>query len=263
MSKDWSSYDSAAATHNRLGVPSMFAAPAQDLAARMDLTNARTALDVGAGSGVVACAMAKRTSVVATDPSTEMLRLARENGIAAVVASSLPRLPFGDGRFDRVTAGFVLSHVASYRESLAEMARMLRPGGKLGVTAWSCLSNPFRDHWDALVERFVDAEALHAATRQWLPWEDWLSDAGNLRAALEEAGMRDVTVEEIEYPIHITIADFLAIREQSGTARFLRTVLDAEEWERFRALALAEFRARFRDPIDHTRRALIAVGRRG
>jgi ubiquinone/menaquinone biosynthesis C-methylase UbiE len=245
-----------------LGVPLFFAAPARDLAARMDAAGARATLDVGAGSGVVAAAMAACTVVVATDPSVEMLRVARENGVATVVACSLPHLPFADGAFDRVTAGFVLSHVASYQAGLREMVRVLRPGGKAGVTAWSMLDNEFREYWDQLVARLVDRERLRAATAQWLPWEDWLADRARLREALHEADLGEVTVEEIEYPIHLTIADFLASREASGTARYLRSVLDAEAWEHFCGNARTEFHARFRDPIDYARRALIAIGTR-
>ena len=54
MNKDWNSYDSAAATHDRLGVPSMFAGPARDLVAVWMPHPAASWLDVGTGSGIVA-----------------------------------------------------------------------------------------------------------------------------------------------------------------------------------------------------------------
>jgi len=240
----------------------MFAGPARDLAARMDAAHAAAALDVGAGSGVVASAMAACPVVVAVDPSLEMLRVARENGILRVVAGGLPDLPFANASFDRVTAGFVLSHVADYHGALREMGRILRSGGKLGVTCWSKLDNEYREYWDGLVDKVVDRDSLRAATARWVPWEDWLADRGRLRETVHEAGLHEVTVEEIEYPVHTTIADFLTIREASGTARFLRTVLDPEDWERFCATARAEFQSHFRDPVEYTRRALIAIGTR-
>ena len=49
MRQDWTSYDAAAEAHDRLAVPSMFVAPAKDLAARMDPAGARATLDAGAG----------------------------------------------------------------------------------------------------------------------------------------------------------------------------------------------------------------------
>ena len=188
MGQDWTSYDTAADSHSRLGTPAIFDGPAKDLAARMDAANARAALDVGAGSGAVASAMAACPVVVAVDPSLAMLRAARQNGVARVAVGGLPDLPFGNGAFDRVTAGFVLSHVASYEASLAEMVRVLQPGGKLGLTAWSMLANEFRDYWDSLVHQVVDREVLRAATARWLPWEDWFADRQRLREALDQAG---------------------------------------------------------------------------
>jgi SAM-dependent methyltransferase len=262
VAQDWTSYDAAARSHDTLAAPAMFAGPAKDLAGGMDAGNARTALDVGAGSGVVALAMAACPMVVAADPSLEMCRAARKNGVSHAVVAGLPHLPFAGAAFDRVTAGFVISHIASYQDGLREMFRVLRPGGKLGVTAWSMLDNEFREYWDRLVDRLVDRPTLHSATAQWIPWEDWFADRHRLREALDGAGLHEVTVEEIEYPVHITIADFLAIREVSGTARYLRTVLDAAAWDRFCATAREGFYKRFRDPIDHTRRALIAIGSR-
>ena len=262
MSPDWISYDSSARTHDRLGVPAMFAGPAKDLAARLDPAHAGATLDVGAGSGVVASAMAACPVVIAADPSLEMLRLARGNGVAAVVAAGLPHLPFPDARFDRVTAGFVLSHVPSYEAALQDMLRVLRPGGKLGVTSWSKLDNQFVDYWDGLVDEVIDRDALRAAMAQWVPWEDWLADRGRLREALVAAGLHEVAVEEIEYPIHMTSADFLAIREASGTSRFLRTVMNADEFDAFCARAREKFVARFRHPLDFSRRALIGIGTR-
>jgi SAM-dependent methyltransferase len=239
----------------------MFARPAQDLVARLELAGARTLLDVGCGSGIVASAASACPLVVAVDPSPAMLRLARANGIAHVALAAVPGLPFHDRSFDRVTAGFVLSHVPSYADSLREMVRVLRPGGRAGVTAWSMRTNEFRDYWDGLAEAAVKPGLLKDALARGLPWEDWLGQPANLRAALLDAGLRDVTVEEVPYSIHMNIADFLAIREQSLASRFLRTVLDPEDWRRFCENTRAQFLARFRDPLDHTRAALIATGR--
>ena len=55
MGEGWTSYDSAAASHDRLAVPAIFAQPAKDLVTRMALRGASTVLDVGSGTGVAAC----------------------------------------------------------------------------------------------------------------------------------------------------------------------------------------------------------------
>jgi SAM-dependent methyltransferase len=57
---------------------------------------------------------------------------------AGAVAGDATAMPFGDGTFDRVIAAEVLEHIPEDRRALAEIARVLRPGGLLAVTvpAW-------------------------------------------------------------------------------------------------------------------------------
>jgi SAM-dependent methyltransferase len=259
---DWISYDSAAEAHERLRVPLLFAGPARDLLERMELGTAGSLLDVGTGSGVVARAASACPVVVGMDPSLEMVRVARQSGLERVAVAAAPGLPFADESFDRVTAGFVLSHVGPYEEALRDMVRVLRPGGVAGATAWGELGNEYRDVWASVLERFVDPDELRVATQRALPWEEWLAGEGRLRDALTAAGLRGATAERLEYPIPMTIAGFLEMRETSHAVRFLRARAGDDAWPRFREAVANEFAARFRDPIDHTRTAWIAVGRK-
>ena len=88
-------------------------------------------LDVGCGAGE----MAKRiqlelgADVVALDSSQRMVDLTRERGVEAVLGD-IQRVPFEDGEFDCVVAGWVLYHVVDRKQSIAECARVLRPGGR-------------------------------------------------------------------------------------------------------------------------------------
>lgn len=264
MSQEWRSYDSAAATHDRFAVPSVFAPPAKDLVARLDLGAARAILDVGAGSGIAAALAADAADpnavVVALDPSVEMLRAARSHGLC-VVAGALPELPFAAAKFDRVLANFVLSHLNSYQAALLDMVRVLGPEGKLGVTTWGATQNKFRELWQALAESFVEKDVLRAATQEALPWEDWFTDAAHLRQAFKDAGLIHVELYHTHYNVHMIIADFLTIRENSIQARFMRQIMDTPRWEQFKQTVSAEF-SRFKDPIDHIRDVHIAVGTR-
>ncbi len=261
MSGDWQSYDAAASAHDRLRVPLFFVKPARDLVARMDFGSARTALDVGTGSGVVAREAAGPAMVV-VDPSFEMTRIARRNGLERAAVARAPGLPFADGVFDRVTAGFVLSHVPSYEETLRDVARVLRQGGLLGATAWGDLDNRYRDVWDEVAGRFVARSEIDAAREKALPWEEWFASEGNLAAAFEGAGLHEVGAELIEYAVELTVAVFLEMRETATGGRFLRTRVDGVTWERFRAAVAREFADRFRDPLVLARTAWIAVGRK-
>ena len=152
MAHAWQSYDSAAAAHDRVAVPSIFSPPARDLVVLMGRP-AGSILDVGTGTGTAARAArefsAPGAAVIGVDPSLQMLRVARNRGLVSVVTGGVPGLPFATHTFDAVLANFVLAHVADYRAALVDMVRVLRSGGRLGVTAWAAMENPYRLFWQS------------------------------------------------------------------------------------------------------------------
>lgn len=89
-------------------------------------------LEVGCGWGELAEWIARETDaeVVATDLSARMVELARERGLDARVAD-VQKLPFADGAFDVVVAAWMLYHVPDLERGIAEIGRVLRPGGRL------------------------------------------------------------------------------------------------------------------------------------
>jgi SAM-dependent methyltransferase len=89
-------------------------------------------LEVGAGWGELAEWIARETGaeVVATDLSPHMVELSCARGLDASVAD-VQSLPFADGSFDVVVAAWMLYHVPHLDRGLAEIARVLRPGGRL------------------------------------------------------------------------------------------------------------------------------------
>jgi SAM-dependent methyltransferase len=95
-------------------------------------------LDVGCGTGRVsarAASLGALVSGVDVAPSMVAAAAARVPDGSFVVGSA-EALPFADGSFDAVVANFVLLHVGRQDAALREMARVLRPGGGLGVTMW-------------------------------------------------------------------------------------------------------------------------------
>jgi SAM-dependent methyltransferase len=93
-------------------------------------------LDAGCGHGAYHGALAESgASVVGLDASPGMLREAIESAEAdgrdvAVAAGSLESLPFAAARFEGAMANHVLYHVSDRARALAELARVLRPGGR-------------------------------------------------------------------------------------------------------------------------------------
>lgn len=89
-------------------------------------------LEVGPGRGETAEWIASNTAaeVVAVDQSERMVELTRARGIDARLGD-VQALPFPDGSFDVVVAAWMLYHVPDLDRGLAEIARVLRPGGRL------------------------------------------------------------------------------------------------------------------------------------
>jgi SAM-dependent methyltransferase len=101
------------------------------MAALADLP-ARRLLEVGCGTGAFAarCVAELGCDVTALDLSPAMVEATQARGVPAVVGN-VEDLPFGDGSFDAVAAAWMLYHVPHLDRGLAEVSRVLRPGGRL------------------------------------------------------------------------------------------------------------------------------------
>ena len=100
----------------------------------------RRVLEVGGGPGELSERMQRElgAEVSFLDISPRMVELARERGVDAQVGD-VQSLPFGDGVFDTVVAAWMLYHVPDIDRGLAEIARVLRPGGALVAVTNSVL----------------------------------------------------------------------------------------------------------------------------
>lgn len=89
-------------------------------------------LEVGGGEGELAERLQNElgVEVVGIDQSERMVELQRSKGIDACVGD-VQELPFADGEFDVAVAAWMLYHVPDLDRGVAELARVLRPGGKL------------------------------------------------------------------------------------------------------------------------------------
>jgi demethylmenaquinone methyltransferase/2-methoxy-6-polyprenyl-1,4-benzoquinol methylase len=114
-------------------------------------------LDIAGGTGDLALAFARKVGasgrVVHTDINEKMLRTGRDRLLDAGV--SLPtvvcdaeKLPFADTRFDLVSVAFGLRNMTHKDAALAEMNRVLRPGGKLLVLEFSRVAKPLEKAYD-------------------------------------------------------------------------------------------------------------------
>jgi demethylmenaquinone methyltransferase/2-methoxy-6-polyprenyl-1,4-benzoquinol methylase len=114
-------------------------------------------LDIAGGTGDLAMAFARKAGptgqVVHTDINEAMLRTGRDRlldqGVCLpTVVCDAERLPFADGHFDLVSVAFGLRNMTHKDQALAEMNRVLRPGGKLLVLEFSTVAEPLRKPYD-------------------------------------------------------------------------------------------------------------------
>ena len=91
-------------------------------------------LDLGAGTGKLSDQLGVDVGVVGVDLSASMLALARERrSTLRAVQGSASRLPFREGSFDAAVSAFVLRNVADLQPAFAELARVVRPGGRVAL----------------------------------------------------------------------------------------------------------------------------------
>jgi SAM-dependent methyltransferase len=89
-------------------------------------------LEVGSGKGSLAVRITQaiQCDLVALDSSAAMVAASRSLGVETILAD-VRDLPFADDSFDAVVAAWMLYHVSPLDKGLAEVARVLRPGGRL------------------------------------------------------------------------------------------------------------------------------------
>jgi SAM-dependent methyltransferase len=101
--------------------------------ARECLAGAARVLDIGTGEGQIARRAVRdgATLVVGVDPTMAQLATARERaGGVHYARSSADALPFPNGSFDAVVVCLVFEHITDHRPAIAEIARVLAPGGR-------------------------------------------------------------------------------------------------------------------------------------
>ncbi len=102
-------------------------------------------LDVATGTGMVARALAQRgAQVTALDQSEAMLDVARARNDQGVtfVRGEAERLPFEDASFDALTFTYLLRYVDDPAATLQELARVVTPGGRIGMVEFGVPDNP-------------------------------------------------------------------------------------------------------------------------
>jgi len=217
---------------------------------RLGLQPGDRALDMGCGGGRHAFEMYRRGGdVVAFDRDgdelarvLDMFRAMREAGEvpagaeADVKQGDALSLPFADGEFDRVVAAEVLEHIPEDGAAIAELVRVLRPGGTLAVTVPRWL--PERICW-ALSAAYHEVEGGHVR----------VYTARDLAASLGRAGLE---VEGRDY-VHGLHSPYwwlkCAVGVDNDTHRLVRAYHRLLVWDIMKRPALTRVAERALDPL--------------
>jgi ubiquinone/menaquinone biosynthesis C-methylase UbiE len=221
-----------------------------------------TWLDIGCGNGAFTELIAERCApagVDAIDPSPAQLAYARGRaGLEAVrfAEGSAMSLPYPDTAFDAVTMALVIFFVPEPAKGLAEMVRVLKPGGLAAAYAWDLARGgfPVNAIWEELI-------ALGSA-----PVRAPRPEAGNienLKALWAEAGLENI--ETKERVVERSFADFehfWQIAMASSTTASPIQKLDVQSQATLRRRVAARLPTSASGRISYTARANAVKGRR-
>jgi SAM-dependent methyltransferase len=242
-------WDLAAHDYERLWQAQL--GPAQaDMLARVELRAGERVVDVACGTGLVSFAAADVVgaggAVLGVDISGAMVDAARRRADAlGVDQASFARmdaeaLDLADAGFDVALCGLGLMYVPDPARAVAEMRRVVRPGGRIGLAVWGERS---RCGWSAVFP-IVDAEVASDVC----PLFFGLGTGDALARVCDEAGLAQVELRRIATTLVYDVGD-----EACDAALVGGPV--ALAWSRFDAATRERVRASYRDAISPWRRA--------
>lgn len=167
-------------------------------------------IDVGCGTGALSAAVLERCQperVVGVDPSVAFTEVARgqlQDARFRVHTADAAALPGSDGAFAACVSGLALNFMPDKAKAVAEMVRVVEPGGLVGLYVWD-----YAGHMQ-IMRRFFDAAyELDPASRRFDDgFNAPICRPGPLAALFEAAGLARVDVTPIDIPV--AFADFEA-----------------------------------------------------
>lgn len=189
---------SAAEIYDEFFVPALFGQWARPLCDAAEIVKGSHVLDVACGTGATTREAAARVGpqgrVVGLDRNDGMLAVARSRSSAAEwIEGRAEELPFSSATFDFVTCQFGLMFFDDRANALAEMARVLRPGGRIAVSVWDDVANsPGYAGMIELIETMFGGEAADALRAPFV-----LGDKQTLQDILDGGGLQDATVATV------------------------------------------------------------------
>lgn len=204
-SRQWQLARDAAERYERILVPAILGPAARALVEWSGLREGEGVVDVGCGTGaatrLAAVKVGSSGRVAGVDVNAGMLDVARsmastDGAVIEWFEDSAYQLPFADAEFDVALCAQTLQFLDDRPRALAEMHRVLKPGGRIAVSLWCDIhDNPY---FDALVEAV--ATNIGGDTAAGLSAAFGLTDPDSIRVLLSGAGFESVeaTIERLD-----------------------------------------------------------------
>lgn len=181
---------SAAEIYDEFFVPALFGPWAGPLCDAVGVGSGQDVLDIACGTGATTREAAERVGpggrVVGLDRNRGMLDVARRRAPDMEWIEGLAEaLPFTGGTFDRVLCQFALMFFDQQPKALAEMARVVRPGGRIALTVWDDVArSPGYAGMIELIQEMFGQDAADALRAPFV-----LGDKSVLLRVLEDGGL--------------------------------------------------------------------------
>jgi ubiquinone/menaquinone biosynthesis C-methylase UbiE len=234
---------SAAAIYEQFFVPALFAEWPMHVLKAAQVQAGDSVLDVACGTGILAREAAKLVgaagSVVGVDINEGMLAVAEQKAPNITwQAAPAESLPFETSSFDRVVSQFGLMFFQNQIKALAEMERVLRPGGKAAVAVWGSLAAT--PGYAVVADILDDLFGAEAAQSIQAPYA--LGDKAKLTTLFRQAGLDDITIHTLTGTVRFASIEAWIYTDIKGWT--LADVIDEEGYERLKQYApqkLAQF----------------------
>lgn len=170
-------------------------------------------LDVAAGTGepgLTIAGMLKNGKVISTDLAEGMLEIARENAAKRAIKNfetrvcDVSELPFADNTFDAISCRFGFMFFPDMLLAAEEMARVLKPGGRIATSVWYL---PERNFWITAVMGTINKHMQLPPPPQGAPGMFRCAKDGFITELFKQAGLKNISETEVQSKMNSETAD--------------------------------------------------------
>ena len=175
----------------------------QEIIARIIPSGSDNILDIAAGTGepgLTIAALLNGGKVTITDLSEDMLTIAKENaatkGISNIetIACDVCELPFADNSFDAISCRFGFMFFPDMQLAANEMARVLKPGGRIATSVWNV---PEKNFWVTAIMGTINKNMELPPPPPGAPGMFRCAKPGLMKEIFEKAGFQNIKEKEV------------------------------------------------------------------